>query len=37
MSKKLKFLIIDGYAKASRDQFEECGMTPAGELYANLL
>ncbi len=36
-NKKLKFLIVDGYAKASRDQFEECGMTPAGELYAILL
>ena len=37
MNKIIKFLIIDGYAKASRDQFEECGMTPGGELYAALL
>ncbi len=37
MSNKLKFLIIDGYPKVSRDQFEEVGMTPAGKLYAQLL
>ena len=37
MSNKLRFLIIDGYPKANRDQFEECGMTPAGKLYAQLL
>lgn len=37
MNEKLKFLIIDGYPKASRDQFDECGMTHAGELYAGLL
>ncbi|MCK5371625.1 MAG: hypothetical protein KAQ62_23845 [Cyclobacteriaceae bacterium] len=37
MSNKLRFLIIDGYPKASRDQFEEVGMTPAGKLYAQLL
>lgn len=37
MNKELRFLIIDGYPKASRDQFVECGMTHAGELYAGLL
>lgn len=37
MSNTLKFLILDGYPKASRDQFVECGMTLAGELYAGLL
>ena len=35
--KKLRFLITDGYPKESRDQFEEVGMTLAGELYAKLL
>ncbi|RLD83163.1 MAG: type 1 glutamine amidotransferase [Bacteroidetes bacterium] len=34
---KLKFIIIDGYPKVSRDQFDTVGMTKAGELYANLL
>jgi GMP synthase (glutamine-hydrolysing) len=33
----LNFIIIDGYPKPSRDQFEEVGMTKAGELYAKLL
>ncbi|MBK7106962.1 MAG: type 1 glutamine amidotransferase [Ignavibacteriae bacterium] len=33
----LKFIIIDGYPKPSREQFEEVGMTKAGELYAKLL
>ncbi len=37
MKNKLKFLIIDGYPKVSREQFEEVGMTPAGKLYAQLL
>ena len=37
MSKSLKFLIIDGYPKPSRDQFDECGVTHAGILYAELL
>ena len=32
-----KFLIVDGYPKESRDQFNEVGMTLAGELYAQLL
>ena len=35
--KQLNFAIIDGYPKASRDHFEEVGMTKAGELYAKLL
>ncbi len=35
--KKLNFIIIDGYPKLSRDQFDEVGMTKAGELYAKLL
>jgi len=37
MSKKLKFLIPDGYSKPSRDQFIECGVSLAGELYSRLL
>ena len=37
MKKNLKFLILDGYPKSSRDQFEECGVTLAGKLYAELL
>ena len=37
MNKKLRFLIIDGYPKVSRDQFEDIGMTPGGKLYAKLL
>ena len=35
--KQLKFIIIDGYPKKSREQFEEVGMTTAGKLYAKLL
>lgn len=35
--KQLNFIIIDGYPKPSRDQFDEVGMTKAGELYAKLL
>jgi GMP synthase (glutamine-hydrolysing) len=35
--KQLNFIIIDGYAKPSRDQFDEVGMRKAGELYADLL
>jgi len=34
---KLRFLITDGYPKESRDQFDEVGMTLAGELYAKVL
>ncbi|MFZ1291357.1 MAG: type 1 glutamine amidotransferase [Melioribacteraceae bacterium] len=34
---QLNFIIIDGYPKPSRDQFDEVGMTKAGELYAKLL
>lgn len=37
MSNTYKFLIIDGYPKESRDQFDACGMTLAGKLYARLL
>lgn len=37
MAKSLRFLIVDGYPKPSRDQFETVGMTPAGKLYAALL
>jgi len=33
----MKFLILDGYPKPSRDQFDAVGMTLAGQLYANLL
>jgi len=35
--KQLKFIIIDGYPKKSRNQFDEVGMTTAGKLYAKLL
>jgi len=37
MKKDFRFLIIDGYPKASRDQFIDCGVSLAGELYALLL
>lgn len=37
MQETLRFLIIDGYPKKSRDQFEQVGMTMAGQIYANLL
>jgi GMP synthase (glutamine-hydrolysing) len=37
MVNSLRFLIVDGYPKASREQFEQVGMTPAGFLYAALL
>lgn len=33
----LRFLIIDGYPKASRDELEEAGMKPAWRLYAEML
>jgi GMP synthase (glutamine-hydrolysing) len=34
---QLNFVIIDGYPKPSRDQFDSVGMNKAGELYARLL
>jgi GMP synthase (glutamine-hydrolysing) len=37
MAESLRFLIVDGYPKASREEFERIGMTPAGRLYAALL
>ena len=37
MAKKLKFLITDSYPKESRDEFDEFGVTLAGNLYAKLL
>ena len=37
MSKELKFLILDGYSKKSRDQFDDFGVRLAGKLYADLL
>ncbi len=33
----LRFLIIDGYPKASRDELEAAGMKPAWRLYAEML
>jgi GMP synthase (glutamine-hydrolysing) len=36
MTQPLRFLIVDGYPKASREQFHEVGMKLAGELYENL-
>jgi GMP synthase (glutamine-hydrolysing) len=35
--KQLNFIIIDGYPKPSRDQFDQVGMTKAGELYSKML
>ncbi|MBN2497176.1 MAG: type 1 glutamine amidotransferase [Deltaproteobacteria bacterium] len=37
MSTALQFLIIDGYPRASRDEFDRAGMLHAWKLYANLL
>ncbi len=37
MSEELKFLILDGYPKISRDQFDGFGVKLAGRLYADLL
>ncbi len=37
MQEPLRFLILDGYPKKSRDQFESVGMRLAGQLYADLL
>ena len=37
MTKKLKFLITDSYARKDRDKFEKFGVTKAGNLYASLL
>lgn len=37
MSKELKFLILDGYPKVSRDQFDSFEVKLAGQLYADLL
>lgn len=37
MAQPLRFLIPDGYAQESRDEFDAVGMTLAGLLYANLL
>jgi len=37
MSKELKFLILDGYGKPSRDQFDEFKVKLAGKLYGELL
>ena len=34
---KYRFLIIDGYPKVSRDQFDDFGVSLAGKLYAELL
>ena len=33
----LRFLIIDGYPKASRDEFDTSGMKHAWRLYADML
>ena len=37
MQKKYNFLIIDGYPKESREEFESAGMTGAGILYSEML
>lgn len=36
MSKPVRFLIPDGYSVQSREQFQQAGMTLAGQLYADL-
>jgi len=35
--KELKFIILDGYPKTSREQFDTVGMRKAGVLYADML
>ncbi len=37
MLDKKHFLVLDGYPKISRDQFDDVGMRTAGELYKTLL
>ncbi|MHC4556592.1 MAG: type 1 glutamine amidotransferase [Planctomycetota bacterium] len=37
MTNSLRFLIIDGYPKQSRDELQEAGMKLAWELYADML
>jgi GMP synthase (glutamine-hydrolysing) len=37
MASKLRFLIIDGYPKASRDEFDRVGMKHAWRLYVEML
>ena len=37
MSNQPKFLVIDGYRKAGREELAQGGCTPAGELYRNVL
>jgi len=37
MTTPLRFLIIDGYPKESRDELQEAGMKLAWELYTDML
>ena len=37
MSNSPRFLVVDGYAKAGRDDLAAGGATTAGELYARML
>ncbi len=37
MTHGLRFLVIDGYHRAGRDELAAGGATPAGELYAHML
>ncbi|MHC4439693.1 MAG: hypothetical protein ACYS3S_20235 [Planctomycetota bacterium] len=37
MTAPLRFLIIDGYPKDSRDELQDAGMKLAWELYAEML
>ncbi len=37
MSSGLKFLIIDGYPKQSRDEFEQVGISPSWKLHKEIL
>ena len=32
-----RFLIVDGYPRESRDQFDDVGMRPAGVLFRDML
>ena len=37
MTSQLKFLVIDGYTKAARDELQGCGASTAGDLYVSML
>ncbi|MBT4888364.1 MAG: type 1 glutamine amidotransferase, partial [Rhodospirillales bacterium] len=37
MADKIKFLVLDGYSKAGRDDLKAGGASTAGELYDKML